>query len=45
VDSVGIGFLTPIGRRADLELRLAHDRADDFGTATVFSVFVYLFSD
>jgi hypothetical protein len=45
VDSAGIGFLTPIGRRADLELRLAQDRAGDFGTATVFSVFVYLFSD
>jgi len=44
VDSMGIGFLTPVGSRMDIELRLAQDRSEEFGSATVLSVFVYLFS-
>ena len=45
VDSLGAGFLTPIGNSADIEFRLAVDDSDEFGRATVFSVFLYLYKE
>ncbi len=45
IDSYGIGFLTPAGDAADIELRLAYDDSENFGGATVFSFFLYLFHE
>jgi len=45
IDSVGIGFLTPLTRGTDIEMRLSRDRSDTYGIATVLSVFLYLFND
>lgn len=45
VDSIGIGFLTPLGDASDVEFRLTTDDADSFGRATVFSVFFYFYGD
>lgn len=45
VDSIGLGFLTPIGSVADIELRVAYDDSESFGSATVFSFFLYLYDD
>ena len=44
VNSLGVGFLTPIGSAADIEFRLAFDESDDFGSATVFSVFLFFYA-
>jgi hypothetical protein len=44
VNSLGVGFLTPIGSAADIEFRLAFDESDDFGSATVLSVFLFLYA-
>lgn len=43
IDSIGAGLLTPFGSRADLELRLSYDDSENFGRATVFSVFLYYY--
>jgi hypothetical protein len=43
IDSIGVGWLTPIGGRSDLELRLSHDDSDEFGDSTVLSVFLYFY--
>lgn len=43
VDSLDVGFLTPLGDSSDIEFRLATDDSDAFGRATVFSVFVYFY--
>lgn len=45
IDSYGIGFLMPAGDAADIEFRLAYDDSENFGGATVFSFFLYLFDD
>jgi hypothetical protein len=45
VNSLGMGFLTPLGNWADMEFRLAYDDSEDFGSATVLSVFLYLYSE
>ena len=45
IDSIGFGFLTPGGSDADLELRLTYDDSENFGGATVFSVFLYLYDE
>jgi len=45
VDSLGVGWLTPLGNSADIEFRLAVDDSDEFGQATVFSVFLYLYDE
>ena len=45
IDSYGIGFLMPAGDAADIELRLAYDDSENFGGATVFSFFLYLFDE
>ena len=45
VNSLGVGFLTPIGRAADIEFRLAFDESDDFGSATVFSLFLFFYAE
>ena len=43
VNSIGVGFLSPIGDRTDIELRLAQDHSGTFGRSTVLSVFLYVF--
>ena len=45
IDSYGVGFLMPAGDAADIELRVAYDDSENFGGATVFSFFLYLFDD
>ena len=45
VDSFGVGWLMPVGNAADIEFRLALDDSDEFGQATVFSVFLYLYDE
>lgn len=45
VDSVSIGYLTPVGERLDLELRLAVDESESFGHSTALSVYLYFFGD
>ena len=45
IDSFGVGFLSPAGNAADIEFRLAYDDSENFGGATVFSVFLYLFDE
>ena len=43
VDSLSVGFLTPLSSRTDLELRLGSDDSEVFGRTTVFSVYLYYF--
>ncbi len=45
IDSYAVGFLTPAGNATDVEFRLAYDDSENFGGATVFSVFIYLFDE
>ncbi|NOX68004.1 MAG: hypothetical protein GXP15_02355 [Gammaproteobacteria bacterium] len=45
VDSLGVGWLTPVGNSADVEFRLAVDNSDEFGRATVFSIFLYFYAE
>lgn len=45
INSFGVGFLTPIGAAADLEIRAAFDDSENFGSATVLSFFLYLYSE
>ena len=45
IDSIGVGFLTPVSRAADIELRLAYDDSENFGGATVLSFFLYLYKE
>lgn len=42
-DSVTLRFLTPMGKASDIEFGLGVDRAEDFGTVTLFSVFLYFY--
>ncbi len=42
-DSVTLRFLTPMGGRSDIEFGLGVDRSDDFGSVTLFSVFLYFY--
>jgi hypothetical protein len=43
VDSYSLGFLTPVSDRLDMELRIAFDRSDTFGSTTALSVYFYYF--
>ncbi len=43
VDSVSIGFLTPVSDRLDMELRLSVDDSEAFGNSTSFSFYLYYF--
>ena len=43
IDSYSVGYLTPLTDRIDLELRLALDESEGFGTTTSFSFYVYYF--
>jgi hypothetical protein len=43
VNSIGVGLLTPMGARSDLEFRLAYDHSEDFGGTMTFSAFFYFF--
>ena len=45
IDSIGIGFLTPVSDSADIEVRAAYDDSENFGGATVLSFFLYLYSE
>lgn len=43
VDSIGLGFLTPMGATSDIEVRLSRDDSDTAGSITAFSVFLYFY--
>lgn len=43
VDSFGIGFVTPMTDRTDIEFRLSFDDAENFGRSTALSVNLYYF--
>ena len=43
VDSISLGFLTPLGKATDIEFRLAFDDSANYGNSTVFSVVGYFF--
>jgi len=45
VDSIAVGLLLPAGPQSDVEFRLAFDESEEYGGATVFSVFLYLFAE
>ena len=42
-DSVTLRFLTPLGSKSDIEFGLGVDHAEDFGSVTLFSVFLYFY--
>lgn len=42
-DSVTLRFLTPIGQKNDIEFSLGVDRADGFGSVTLFLVFLFFY--
>lgn len=43
VDSYSIGFLTPISNRVDMEMRVAFDDSETFGSTTAVSVHLFYF--
>lgn len=43
VDSYSLGFLTPISDRVDMELRVALDESETYGSTTSLSVYFYYF--
>lgn len=43
VNSLGIGVLTPVADRSDLELRLAYDQSQNFGRTVSFAAYLYYF--
>jgi len=43
VDSISVGFLTPVSDRLDMELRLSVDDSEAFGNSTSFSFYFYYF--
>jgi hypothetical protein len=43
VDSIGVGFLTPVNQFSDAEMRFSYDYSDTFGKTITFSVFYYFF--
>lgn len=43
VDSYSLGFLTPISDRVDMELRVALDESETYGSTTSLSVYIYYF--
>lgn len=43
--SVTVRFLTPVGKRRDVELGLGVDESDIYGSVTFFSVFFYFYGD
>lgn len=43
VDSIGLGFLTPLGATSDIEFRLSRDESDAAGSITALSVFLYFY--
>lgn len=42
-ESVTLRFLTPMGQKSDIEFGLGVDHSDDFGSVTLFSVFLYFY--
>jgi len=43
IDSLGLGFNTPLTDRLDFEIRLSTDRSERFGSATALSLYLYYF--
>lgn len=41
--SATVRFLTPVGKRADIEFGLGVDDTDDYGSAILFSIFAYFY--
>lgn len=42
-ESLTLRFLTPMGQKSDIEFGLGVDHSDDFGSVTLFSVFLYFY--
>ena len=42
-NSATLRFLTPLGKSGDIELGLGVDKSRDFGSATLFSIFLYFY--
>ena len=42
-NSYSVRFLTPIGRRNDIEFGLGYDDSENYGEVTVFSIFLYFY--
>ena len=42
-NSYSVRFLTPIGNRSDIEFGLGYDDSENFGEATIFSVYLYFY--
>ena len=42
-NSYSVRFLTPIGKRNDIEFGLGYDDSENYGEVTVFSVFLYFY--
>lgn len=43
VNSIAMGFLTPVADRSDMEFRFAYDESENFGSTVSLSVFIYFF--
>jgi hypothetical protein len=43
VNSIGVGVLTPIADRSDIELRLNFDESENYGRTLSFAVYLYYF--
>ena len=42
-ESLTLRFLTPMGQKSDIEFGLGVDHSDDFGSVTLFSVFLFFY--
>ena len=42
-DSATLRLLTPMGKKSDIEFGLGVDKSREFGSATVFSVYLYFY--
>ncbi|MCH8248110.1 MAG: hypothetical protein IH913_00745 [Proteobacteria bacterium] len=42
-DSTTLRFLTPMGKKSDIEFGLGVDDSDTYGSVTLFSLFVYFY--
>ena len=42
-NSYSLRFLTPVGRRSDIEFGIGYDDSDTYGQVTVFSIYLYFY--
>ena len=43
VDSLSVGFLTPVSDRLDAEVRLSYDDSEIYGETRALSIYIYYF--